>query len=123
MKPIFKVGDHDYSAFLEKLTPTKNDLDAEGAGRDTLDAEMWRSRLGAKDSWQANFLSLPETIMLSLLEDVRPEFVDITILDPDTNTHVTKTWYIATRNCGDQRYDPGKGITVYDGANFKMTEK
>ena len=123
MKPIFKIGEHDYTAFLEKLSPVKNDLDADGSGRNILDGLMYRSRITDKDGWTASFLHLPELVMLSLLEDVRPEYVDIMILDPDTNTHVTKTFYISTRNCGDQRYNPGKGFTEYIGCNFKMTER
>lgn len=123
MKPIFKIGEHDYTAFLEKLSPVKNDLDADGSGRNILDGLMYRSRITSKDGWTANFLPLPETIQMSLLEDIRPEYVAVKILDPDTNTHVTKTFYISTRNCGDQQYNPGKGITEYIGCNFKMTER
>ena len=44
MKPIFKIGEHDYTAFLEKLSPVKNDLDADGSGRNILDGLMYRSR-------------------------------------------------------------------------------
>ena len=122
MKPIFKIGEHDYTVFLEKLSSVNNDLDAEGSGRNILDGVMYRSRITDKDGWTANFLPLPETIMLSLMQDVRPECVDITLLDPDTNTHVTMKFYISTRNRGDQQYNPGKGYTEYIGCSFKMTE-
>lgn len=123
MKPIFKIGDHDYTVFLEELSPVQNDLDAEGSGRNILDGVMYRSRITQKDSLNAKFLPLPETIMQSLAADVKPEYVDVLILDPETNTHLTRTYYISTRNWGNQQYNPGRGVTEYIGCNFKMTER
>lgn len=39
MKPIFKIGSHDYTKYLadDGLKPTKNDLDSDGSGRNLLD--------------------------------------------------------------------------------------
>lgn len=123
MKPIFKIGEHDYTAFLEQLSPVMNDLDAEGSGRNILDGVMYRSRIAQKDSLTVKFLPLPELIMLSLAEDVMPEYVDVEILDPLTNEHLTRTYHISTRNWGDQKYNKGKGVTEYIGCNFKLTER
>ena len=42
MKPVFKIGNHDYTAFLadDGLQPVRNDLDADGSGRNLLDGLM-----------------------------------------------------------------------------------
>lgn len=109
---LLVINGHDYTAFLEKLSPVKNDLDADGSGRNILDGIMYRCRIATK-----------ETIMLSLLNDLEAEYVDVTTLDPISNTQVTKTVYVSSRNCGGQRYNPGKGVTEYIGCNFKMTER
>lgn len=47
MKPIFKIGEHDYTAFLAEdgLSPVRNDLDADGSGRNLLDGLMYRAEL------------------------------------------------------------------------------
>ncbi|MBQ3256446.1 MAG: hypothetical protein IJA67_03425 [Oscillospiraceae bacterium] len=128
MKPMFKIilannAEHDYSAFVESLSPTLNDLDADGSGRNVLDGMMYRSRIASKDSLQVKFLPLPELIMKSLAEDVMSEYVTVKVLDPLTNTHVNRTYYISTRNWGDQKYNKGKGVTEYIGCNFKLTER
>ena len=42
MKPIFKIGKNDYTVFLAEdgLAPVRNDLDADGSGRNLLDGLM-----------------------------------------------------------------------------------
>ncbi len=128
MIPMFKIKlangeQHDYSAFVESLSPTLNDLDAEGSGRNILDGMMYRSRIASKDSLQVKFLPLPELIMKSLAEDIMTEYVTVKVLDPLTNTHVERSYYVSTRNWGEQRYNKGKGVTEYIGCNFKLTER
>ena len=51
MKPIFKIGKNDYTAFLAEdgLAPVRNDLDADGSGRNLLDGLMYRTRIAQKD--------------------------------------------------------------------------
>ena len=125
MKPIFKIGDHDYTAFLagDGLSPVREDLDADGAGRNLLDGLMYRARIAQKDKWAVKFLDLPELIMKSVAEDINPEYVPITLLDPKTNRHLIKTYYTSTLTYGSQVYDPGKGYTIYKGCTFSITER
>lgn len=125
MKPIFKIGDHDYTAFLadDGLSPVREDLDADGAGRNLLDGWMYRARIAQKDKWAVKFIDLPELIMKSIAEDINPEYVSITLLDPKTNRHLIKTYFTATLTYGRQVYDPGKGYTVYKGCTFNITER
>lgn len=125
MKPVFKIGDHDYTAFIAEdgLQPVRNDLDADGSGRNLLDGLMYRTRIAQKDKWAVKFNRLPELIMKSIAEDIDPVYVNITTLDPKTNRVLTKVYYTSTLTYGAQRYDKSRGITVYDGCTFNMTER
>ena len=33
-KPTLTINNHDYAAYIEELSPSRNDLDADGSGRD-----------------------------------------------------------------------------------------
>lgn len=125
IKPIFKIGDHDYTAFLAEdgLCPVRNDLDADGSGRNLLDGLMYRARIAQKDKWTVKFNRLPELIMKSIAQDIDPEYVEITMLDPKTNRLLTKTYYTSTLTYGAQRYDRSMDRTYYEGCTFNMTER
>lgn len=123
MKPIFKIGNHDYTEFVDTLKPVRNDIDADGSGRNLLDGEMFRTRIAQKDKWSVTFLKLPELIMKSIVEDIDPEFAQITMLDPKSNRVLEKTYYTSTLTFGSQRYDKSQNLTYYEGCTFDMTER
>ena len=125
MKPEFKIEDHDYTTFLAEdgLQPVRNDLDADGGGRNLLDGLMYRTRIAQKDKWAVKFNRLPELIMKSIAKDVKPKFVEITMLNPETNRLATKTYYVSALAYGAQRYDKSDGCTYYDGCAFNITER
>lgn len=123
MKPIFKIGNHDYTEFVDTLKPVRNDIDADGSGRNLLDGEMFRTRIAQKDKWSVKFLKLPELIMKSIAEDIDPEFAQITMLDPKSNRVLEKTYYTSTLTFGSQRYDKSQNLTYYEGCTFDMTER
>lgn len=125
MKPIFKIGDHDYTGFLAEngLSPVRNDLDDDGSGRNLLDGLMYRARIAQKDKWTVKFNRLPELVMKSIAQDIDPEYVKITMLDPKTNRLLTKTYYTSTLTYGAQRYDRSTDLTCYDGCTFNITER
>lgn len=123
MKPIFKIGNHDYTEFVDTLKPVRNDIDADGSGRNLLDGEMFRTRIAQKDKWSVTFLKLPELIMKSIAEDIDPEFAQITMLDPKSNRVLEKTYYTSTLTFGSQRYDKSQNLTYYEGCTFDMTER
>lgn len=122
-KPIFRIGEHDYTDYIadEGLQPSKNDLDADGSGRNLLDGLMYRNRIATKDKWTVSFLRLDEAVMSELLTDMDADYVSITMLDPKVNRMVTRTYYCSTINAGVQRYIGGR--TVYDGVTFNITER
>lgn len=124
MQPIFLINGHDYTRYLAEdgLKPADNDLDADGSGRNLLDGLMYRSRIATKDKWTVSFLRLDEVVMAQLMADMkRTEYVQITLLDPDENRYMERTYYTSTINKGVQRYIGGE--TVYDGVTFNLTER
>lgn len=125
MKPVFRIGNHDYTTFLAKdgLAPVRNDLDADGSGRNLLNGTMYRTRIAQKDKWTVKFNRLPELIMRSIAEDIDPVFVNISMLDPKTNRVLTKAYYTSTLTYGAQRYDKSTNTTYYDGCTFNITER
>ena len=122
-KPIFKIGTHDYTEYLdwEGLKPSRNDLDADGSGRNLLDGLMYRSRIATKLKWTVSFIRLDEGIMAQLSEDLDATYLQITMLDAKANRHITRTYYCSTINEGVQRYVGGR--TVYDGVTFNLIER
>ena len=125
MKPVFKIGSHDYTEYLswDGLAPVRNDLDADGSGRNLLDGLMYRARIAQKDKWTVKFNRLPDDVVKTLAADLDEEYVWITLLDPKINRVVTKTYYTSTITYGSQRYSKNDGRTIYDGLTFNITER
>lgn len=123
MKPVFIINGHDYTKYLaeEGLKPSKNDLDADGSGRNLLDGLMYRSRIARKAKWTVSFLWLDEDVMTQLEADMDADYVNITMLDAKVNRYVERSYYSSTINEGIQRYIGGR--TVYDGVTFNITER
>ena len=122
-KPIFKIGEHDYTKYVadDGLKPSRNDLDADGSGRNLLDGLMYRTRIATKLKWTVTFLRLDESTMSQLVTDMDSDYVQITTLDAKTNREVSRECYCSTINEGVQRYIGGQ--TVYDGVTFNIIER
>lgn len=123
MKPIFKINSHDYTKYIAEdgLKPSRNDLDADGSGRNLLDGLMVRSRIASKKKWTVTFTLMGESIASQLLNDMWPPYVSITMLDAKENRYVEREYYCSTINEGIQRYIGGQ--TMYDGITFNITER
>ena len=121
MRPIFKIGAHDYTQYVESTKPTSKDIDKDGSGRNLLDGLMYRKKIATKGKWSVSFLWLSESLMQQIRNDMNSEYVTITVLDSKTNTHATKSCYSATINEGIQRYVNGQ--TIYEGVAFDLTER
>ena len=122
-KPVLTINGHNYAQYIEELTPTRNDLDAEGSGRDVQTGEMFRTRVATKLKATVKLLRLTETIHKQLLADISPVFYQATVIDPTTGAAATKTFYTSTVPFGAQRYDKETGAPYYDGMTFSMTER
>ena len=121
--PVLIINGHDYAPYIEELIPGRNDLDADGSGRDVQTGEMFRTRIAVKQKWDVKMLRLPEAIHRQMLTDIAPAFFAATVLDPNTGATATKNFYTSSVPYGAQRYDRNTGAPVYDGMTFSMTEK
>lgn len=121
MQPVVIINGHNYTRRVAEIKPVINDVDADGSGRDTTDALMWRSRQARKWKWSLTFLRLSAEEVVQLHADMDADYLHITMLDPETNTQKEKEYYNSTINYGIQRYVGDK--TVYDGVAFNITER
>lgn len=122
-RPILRINGHDYTEYVEEMTPSSNDLDADGSGRDIQTGEMFRTKITDKQKWTVKMLRLPEDVHTRLASDLREQYYSATVLDPETNSQQTKTFYTSSRPFGVQRYNKRKNTTYYDGMQFNMTER
>lgn len=122
-KPVLIINGHDYAAYVESLELSRNDLDAEGSGRDVQTGEMFRTRIAVKLKAEVKLLRLQQPIMAQLAADISAAFYNATVVDPATGTQVTKNFYTSTVPFGAQRYNRETGAPYYDGVSFSMTER
>lgn len=123
MRPALIINGHDYSEYVEEITPTRNDLDADGSGRDVQTGDMFRTRIAVKQKWEVKMLRMYEGLHRQLCLDIRPAYYEATILDPELNEWVTREFYTSNVPYGVQRYDKFRQRTYYDGMSFTMTER
>lgn len=123
MQPIFLINGHDYTRYLAEdgLKPVRNDLDANGSGRNLLDGLMYRHRITVKRKWTVSFNRMSGEVLSQLEKDMDADFVKVTMLEAKENRHVERSYYTSTINEGVQRYIGGE--TVYDGVTFNLTER
>lgn len=122
-KPALTINGHDYAPYIVELTPSRNDLDAEGSGRDVQTGLMHRTRIATKQKWDVKLARLTEAVHKQLIADIAPVFFTATVYDPVTGAQATKTFYTSTVPFGAQRYNKESGAPVYDGMSFSITER
>ena len=123
MQPVLIINNHDYAALVEALNLSRNDLDAEGSGRDVQTGEMFRTRVATKLKATVKLLTLQQAVMQQLLADIAQPFYSATVVDPATGAQTTRTFYTSTVPFGAQRYNRSTGAPYYDGVTFEMVEK
>ena len=126
MNPVLKINGNDYTKYVleDGLSITRNDLDADGSGRNILDGTMYRSRIATKITISVKLVDhISESVYKALLADLYSgeNYVSVTFLDALTDTQNTLTMYCSTINDGNQ-YRRG-GATVYDGVSFEVIER
>ncbi len=122
-KPVLIINGHDYAAYVQELNLSRNDLDAEGSGRDVQTGLMHRTRIATKLKADVKLRDIPQSVHQQLLADISPVFYSATVLDPNTGAQVTKSFYTSTVPFGAQRYDKESGAPRYSGMTFSMTER
>lgn len=93
-RPIFKVGDTDFSHLLMEsaIRWSRNDIDTEKTGRSKMDGKMYRKRLAIKRKLQISCRRMDTTTMIALNKALLPETIQVTFLDA-VEGQVTKTFY------------------------------
>ena len=122
-KPVLIINSHDYAGYVEELSLSRNDLDAEGSGRDVQTGLMHRKRVATKLKAEVKLLDLPQSVHRQLLSDISGEYYSATLIDPATGEATTRRFYTATVPFGAQRYDKSTGAPKYSGMTFNMTER
>ena len=122
-KPVLIINNHDYAKYVEELNLSRNDLDAEGSGRDVQTGLMHRKRVSTKLKAEVKLLDIPQSVHKQLLSDISGEYYSATLLDPATGANATRQFYTATVPFGAQRYDRYTGEPKYSGMTFNMTER
>ena len=122
-RPTLIINGHDYARYVEELNPSRNDLDADGSGRDVQTGLMYRTRIATKQKWEVKLLRLTEAVHRQLLADISGQYYEATVLDPTTGQSATRVFYTSSVPFGAQRYDRNTGAPVYDGMSFSMTER
>ena len=122
-KPVLIINGHDYAAYVEELNISRNDLDADGSGRDVQTGLMYRTRIATKMKVDVKLLRLRQPVHKQLLTDIAEPFYSATVLDPATGNQTTKTFYTSSVPFGAQRYDKETGVPFYDGMSFSLTER
>ena len=122
-RPVLIINGHDYARYVEELNPSRNDLDADGSGRDVQTGLMYRTRIAVKQKWDVKLLRLTEAVHRQLLADISGAYYQATVLDPVTGQQSTKTFYTSSVPFGAQRFDRNSGAPVYGGMSFSMTER
>ena len=123
MKPVFIVNGHDYAEYIAELTPSRNDLDADGSGRDVQTGEMFRTRIATKLKWDVKMNDIEEDVHKQLLSDISGVYFNVTTLNPNTGSQDTRAYYTSSVPFGAQRYRKDTGKPYYSGMNFSITEK
>ena len=123
VKPVLIINGHDYAALVEELDISRNDLDAEGSGRDVQTGLMYRTRIASKMKAEVKLLRLQQAQMRQLASDIAGTYYSATVVDPATGAQVTKSFYTSTVPFGAQRYNKETGAPYYDGVTFSMTER
>ena len=122
-KPVLIINGHDYAAYVEELNISRNDLDAEGSGRDVQTGLMYRTRIGSKMKVEVKLFAIQEATHKQLLSDISGVFYTAKVVDPATGAQAEKSFYTSTVPFGAQRYNKETRKPYYSGMTFSMIER
>ena len=114
---------HDYTEYVEELSPSRNDLDADGSGRDVQTGLMKRTRIASKMKFDVKFATLEEDVHKQLLVDISPVFFNVKAINPYTGSEGTFTVYVSSVPMGAQRYRKDTGKPYYTGMSISLTQQ
>ena len=119
---VFKIDGTDITPYIANggLQYTRNDLDGPNAGR-ALDGTMYRDRVTTKNKWAVNCRPLTSQETATLLSLIEPEYVNLTVTNPKTNT--TRTCQAYSNNVPAQFLMIKNGVEYWTGISFPLIER
>lgn len=124
MKPCLIIDGVDFTYLLNanSLKWSRNDIDSESTGRNTLNAAMRRYRLATKYKLEVSNLkrmTTEETKALS--KALKPQIITVKTLSFDEGI-VERDFYNSSINAATAYYDNNIGDTLWDDVSFSITE-
>ena len=118
----FRIDNVDFHDVLEEggLVWTRNDLDADGSGRN-LAGEMERAVVTSKVTLDVKTIPLQTARISALLKALHKTYSDVTYLDPEEGAVVTKTFY--NSECPATCERQYGSTQMWESVNFKFVEK
>ena len=123
MQPVLIIGDLDFTHYVGEMKPVKNDLDADGSGRDIQTGKMHRTKITDKMTWEVTMIRIPEEVAWLLFKALNKEYYSAITLHPGKNVLDKREYYTSSIPFGAQKYIKSEQRTVYDGVTFQMIER
>lgn len=122
MALTFKIDGVEYVHLIKAkgLKWSRNDMD-DGAERVIEDAQMQRNRIAVKGKFEIQLRPITAVELAQICTAVAPEYIDITYLDPATNTVTIRQFYGSTISAAVYFVD--KGTVMYDNCSFNLIER
>ena len=98
------------------------DVSAPDAGRD-LTGLMHKMTVTQKRTIQLEWWQTDPALTAQILTAVKPEYFNVTYPDPESNSNVTKTFYVGDRSTPVQVWGSGVGNKRYSKLSFKLIER
>lgn len=119
---VFEINGVDVLPYVKSggLKWQRNDVESSSAGR-TMDATMHRERVAEKARWDVTCMPLTTYQANTLLNLIRPEFVNVTITDPQDGL-VTRTFYSNNVPATVMKLQED-GSALWEGIEFPLIER
>lgn len=122
-KFVYKIDGVDMLPYIEQggIEFKRNDIDAEGSGRETMDATMHRRRIASKLEMNTRCMPLTQEQAEKVLNTIFPEWVELEITDPRRGL-ITTTVYSnnVPATCARIQED---GTALWEGISYPLIEK
>lgn len=112
IRPYIQEGGFEYK---------RNDIDAEGSGRETMNAEMHRGRIAIKDELSITCMPLNQEKAEIIMNLIYPEWVEVRYTHPRRGI-IYQTMYSnnVPATCARIQED---GTALWEGIKFPLIEK
>lgn len=115
---VIKINGTEFDP--SEMTIEIQDVSAPDAGRD-LSGTMQKMTICQKRTIQVAWWQPSPSVVASVLTKVKPEYFPVQYTDPQTNSLVTKTFYVGDRTSPLQVW--GDGMKRYSKLSFKLIER